>query len=314
MSERWLLSGARGFLGSHAQRVVESRGVEVVPLDRPPPGQPGGVVADLAQREPDLGGRSFDVIVHLASLVHHSATGAEFERAIVGGTRNLLTAVERSGRMPRAVIYASSIAVYGPVRGHLLPETTPLRATSPYGGSKRRAEGIVEEWARRRGVAAAILRLPALVGSGMVGSLATLVAALERRTYVGLGSGSARRSVVLAADVAAALPRLSRVSGVFHLTDRAHPSFREIETAVRAHWGRRPPPRIPLPLAGLVARGADLARRAGLATRFSSETLARATTTLTFDDSRAVDRLDWSPRPVLENLESWLGRRGDDGR
>lgn len=304
MSERWLLTGARGFLGRHAHATLVERGVEVVPLDHRPPAQPGGLVADLATEIPRLGSPA-DVVVHCASLVHHQASDEAFERTIVGGTRNLLAAIDRLGTAPWAFVYASSVAVYGPVRGELLSETTPATATSPYGRSKRVAEEIVSEWSQRRGVKATVLRLPALVGPGMVGSLATLVAALRRQTYVGIGPGSARRSLVLAEDVAAALPALSRQEGVFHLTDRIHPSFRQIELAVRSRLGRRPPPRIPLAAARLIARVGDLIGRAGLETRFSSGTLDRATTSLTFDDSRAVERFGWAPRAVLEEIGGW---------
>lgn len=308
MSERWLLTGARGFLGGHAHAALVERGVEVIPLDHHPPAQPGGLIADLATAVPDLGPRPPDVVVHLASLVHHQASGEAFERTIVGGTRNLLAAIDRFERAPRAFVYASSVAVYGPVRGEALAETTPATATSPYGRSKREAEEIVAEWSAHRGTRSTLLRLPALVGAGMVGSLAELVAALRRRTYVAIGPGSARRSLVLAEDVAAALPELSRQQGVFHLTDRRHPTFREIEVAVRAHLGRRPPLRIPLLVARLIARAADLARRAGFEARFSSEALRRATTSLTFDDARAATCFGWSPRPVLDEVDRWMPR------
>jgi nucleoside-diphosphate-sugar epimerase len=305
IAERWLVTGARGFLGRRACAALRARGHRVVPLDHHPPAQEGGLVADLATGPPDLGD-PVDVVVHLASLVHHRAEARAFERAIVDGTANLLEAVDRLGRLPRAVLYASTVAVYGPIGGELLPETTAAIATSPYGGSKRRAETILAEWAAARGVRTVALRLPALVGAGMAGSLSQLVRALARRRYVGIGPGTTRRSLVLATDVAAALPRLAAADGVLHLTDRAHPSFLELERAICRRLGRRAPPRIPIAAARLLGRVGDLVAAAGGGAPFTSEVLERTITTLTFDDRTAVERIGWSPTPVLERIDDWM--------
>ena len=59
-----------------------------------------------------------------------------------------------------------------------------------------------------------------------------MIAGLRRGRYAGIGDGSTRRSMVLATDVAAALPELAALAGVFHLTDRQHPSFSELEAAI----------------------------------------------------------------------------------
>ena len=109
-----------------------------------------------------------------------------------------------------------------------------------------------------------------------------------------------------AEDVAAALPDLAGASGTFHLTDRAHPSFLDLETAIRARLGRRPPPRLPLPMARLLARVGDLAERAGVEGAFSTPVLERTLDTLTFDDSLAVERFGWAPTPVVERVAEWV--------
>ena len=305
MRERWLVTGARGFLGRRVCGSLRDRGFEVVPLDHHPPPQENGLVADLATQVPKLD-EAPDVVVHLASLVHHQASGALFEQTITLGTQNLLASLDRFETGPRAFIYASSVAVYGLTSGELLPESTPPTAASPYGGSKRRAEELIADWAKPRAVAATMLRLPGLVGAGMVGSLPRLIRALERRRYVGIGPGTARRSLVLASDVAEALPSLAGCEGVFHLTDRVHPSFLDFEAAICERLGRRLPVRIPLAAARIIGRLGDLAQAAGLTAPFSSEILERTTSTLTFDDSAAVAQLGWAPRPVLEQIDRWI--------
>ncbi len=306
MGERWLVTGARGFLGRHACDALRDRGYVVVPLDRSPPEQPGGLVADLGTGVPDLGEEPFDVVVHLASLVHHDASGADFERAILDGTGHLLEGLDRLSAPPKSVIYASTVAVYGLEEGENVPESTPTEAESAYGGSKWKAERAIADWATARGVKASMLRLPGIVGAGMAGSLAALVGALRSRSYVGVGPGTARRSLVMAGDVAAALPRLAELEGPLHLTDRHHPSFLELEAAICRELGRRAPHRIPSFAARGVALAGDLAERLGANPRFTSDTYRRTLSTLTFDDSRAVRLIGWSPTPVLEAIDVWM--------
>ena len=306
MSERWLVTGARGFLGRHACDALRGVGCEVVPLDRTPPAQPDGLVADLTEGPPDLASKAPDVVVHLASLVFHAAPGDAFERAIVGGTRNLLAGLDARPTPPRSFIYASTVAIYGALEGELLAESTEAAATSPYGASKWKAERLVSQWAEERGVRAAMLRLPGIVGRGMVGTMTTLIDALARRRYVGIGPGTARRSLVLADEVAAALPALSEVDGPLHLTDRAHPSFVELEAAICRRLGRRRPWRIPGLAARAVGLVGDAVQALGMSPRFTTDTYKRTTSTLTFDDTRAVRRIGWSPTPVVEAIDTWM--------
>lgn len=338
--ETWLVTGAAGFLGRHVlTALAESPAIDrVVTLDRRRPAVEGGLVADLAEEPPDLGklfglgsafgpgpglgaGRTIDVVVHLAGLAHrdglahraHRAGDAVLHRrSHVHGMQNLLTALDELGERPRAVLFASSVAVYGRDSGGLLTEETPLAPTTDYGAAKADAESLLTGWAARRNVTASVLRLPLLVGREAPGNLGRMIRALERHRYVGVGPGSARRSMVLAEDVARLLPRASRQAGTFHLTDRRHPSFRELEQVVCRVLGRALPPRMPLSLARPLARLGDLAGRVSepLLDRpapFTGETLRRMTSTLTFNDDRAVRRLGWSPRPVLEEAERWVG-------
>lgn len=335
--ETWLVTGARGFLGRHVLRALAERpDIErVLTLDRRRPATTGGLVADLGAGPPDLGplltddhseeaggdagdtetdsaAPAIDVVVHLAGLAHRLASAAEYRRSHLRGTQNLLTALDRLGPPPRAVVFASSVAVYGRREGGLLPEETPIAPVSNYGAAKADAEAVLTTWAERRRVEAAVLRLPLLVGRQAPGNLGRMLRALERHRYVSVGPGSARRSMVLAEDVAALLPRASRHGGTYHLTDRHHPSFRELEEALCRALGRDLPPRIPLRTARLAARLGDFATRlseplTGRRAPFDSAVYERMTSTLTFDDDKAVRRLGWAPRAVLEETERWIG-------
>lgn len=60
------------------------------------------------------------------------------------GIVNLLKGIENSG-LPQALVFISSVAVYGKEKGNLINENEPLAAKEPYGLSKIAAEKLVGE-------------------------------------------------------------------------------------------------------------------------------------------------------------------------
>jgi nucleoside-diphosphate-sugar epimerase len=114
--------------------------------------------------------------------------------------------------------------------------------------------------------------------------------------------------MVRVSDVAAALPAVAKAGGIFHLTDGHHPSFAELEASLAAALGRRPPRRLPMPLARAAAVVGDavesLTRRP---LPFDRRVLARMTSTLTFSDAKARQAVGWAPTPVLDSVRELLG-------
>jgi nucleoside-diphosphate-sugar epimerase len=190
----------------------------------------------------------------------------------------------------------------------MLDEDTPRQAADAYGASKREAEDLVLNWAARRGAKAAILRLPLVAGPGAPGNLAAMVRAIRAGRYMGIGRGEARRSMVRAEDVADIAPAAARTGGAYHLTDGCHPSFREIESAISAALGQRPPRRLPAPAARVAAAAGDaLGVLLPRAWPLNSRVLRKMTSTLTFSDARARTLLGWNPTPVLERIAEVVG-------
>ncbi len=309
--EKCLVTGGTGFLGRYVTRSLIARGYDVTVLSRHP-GEGPHIVGDLGTNDLNLGDRSFSTVYHLAALAHRvprdDAERAMFFRVNARGTENLLHALERLPRFPSAIVLASSVAVYGRDEGMLLDESTPCDATSPYGLSKRQAEDAVLQWCDKHGVRSGIVRLPVIVGARPPGNMGAWARAISRRRYLGVGCGSARRSMVLASDVAAVLHNIAAVGGVFHLTDGHHPALVELEQAFYAVLHRRPPPRLPLCLAKPAARVGDvlqtvLKREAP----FNSRKLKTMTSTLTFSDQRARQLLPWNPARVVDHLAELNG-------
>lgn len=301
------MTGGSGFLGRYFVAALQQRGYDVTVLGRRAAGTVAHIPADLEQpgNLPLTG--AFQEVYHAAGLAHITPrTRRESDRFYAvnrDGTRRLLDALDRALRLPEALVLISTVAVYGMEEGDLLDEDTPRTASDPYGASKREAEDLAADWAASRGVRLAVLRLPLVAGKDAVGNLGAMIRAMRQGWYFGVAPGLARRSVVMASDVAALLPQAARSGGVFHLTDGYHPSFAELEREIAAALGRRTPPRLPHWLARLAAAAGDAGQR--LLNRplpLNTRALRRMTATLTFSDHRARTRLSWKPSAVLEQV------------
>jgi nucleoside-diphosphate-sugar epimerase len=313
------VTGGSGFLGRHVVLRLEEQGHTVTILGRSPVPGHATVLVDLSRGGIDLRGESFRHVYHVAGLAHVEPRTEEqrrrFTEVNIDGTRTLLAGLEQSPELPEDFLLVSSVAVYGVEEGTLLGETTERRALDPYGLSKRQAEDRGLERGVRRGVRTAVVRLPLVTGPGAPGNLGRMVTALASGRYLGVGTGAARRSMVRVSDVAAALPAVAKAGGIFHLTDGCHPSFAELEASLATALGRRPPRRLPMP----IARAAAVAGEAveSLTRRplpFDRRVLARMTSTLTFSDAKARQAVGWTPTPVLgsvrELLDSSTGASG----
>ena len=104
-----------------------------------------------------------DVIIHAAAIAHDSAgSPADIVATNVLGTWHVLLAAEQHG--VSRVVYFSSAQVFGFAEGEGTPmyrpvdDNHPLRASRPYGMSKRLAEDMCAAWTDRTGITTIVLR------------------------------------------------------------------------------------------------------------------------------------------------------------
>ncbi len=288
--KRVLLTGSSGFLGKYIRDEFNSEDLEI--LNRI---STGDYNFDLSQNVPEFSNR-FDLVIHNAGLAH-TAIGNFFE-VNVQGTRNLLKGLSKSP--PNHFVFISSVSVYGRNEGEYLSETCPVLATDQYGMSKIQAEAEIIEWCLYHQVGCTILRLPLVVGFNPPGNLAAMIKAIKKGFYVNIAGGQAKKSMVLAEDVAKFILPASHVGGIFHLTDGMHPTFDQLSHVIARQVNRKGIFSIPLILAKLLARLGDLL---GTNAPFNTAKLVKITSNLTFDDSLAREKFGWSPRSVLENFK-----------
>lgn len=292
-----LLSGATGFFGNTIKE--ESKGNEVFTIGR----RNSDFLSDLT-KDVQSYKETFDLVVHAAGKAH-SVPKNDFEElnffdVNVKGTLNFLRGLETCPNVPQRFLYISSVSVYGLIEGNLICEKSPLNASDAYGLSKIRAEEIVQDWCQKHGVVCTILRLPMLAGTNPPGNLKAMINGIFKGYYFNIGKGDARKSMVLAEDVAAIIPVVSKIGGIFNLTDSYHPSFYELAFLIANQLKRSPPLSIPLWLGAILARLGD---SLGNDFPINTKKLQKITSDLTFDDRKAVSAFNWNPTPVLEGLK-----------
>src|SRR5688500_5151688 len=131
-----LVTGGRGFLGREIVNAIIEKGWTTLTLGQ---SIENHNQCDLSREIPILN-RSVNVVIHSAGRAHSvPKTGEErkaFEEINVKGTQNLLAGLQRMATLPEAVVFISSVSVYGLSTGNNISENEPLRATDPYGLSK----------------------------------------------------------------------------------------------------------------------------------------------------------------------------------
>ncbi|WP_020531586.1 NAD-dependent epimerase/dehydratase family protein [Flexithrix dorotheae] len=295
-----LLSGSSGFLGQYLLQKLQPNCTTIGRSSS------NAIFCDLSTEIPVLN-QQFDLVVHNAGKAHvvpkTQAEREDFFKVNVAGTKHLLKSLEQSPGLPGSFIFISTVAVYGREVGENIAENTSLMAQDPYGRSKIEAEEMIREWGRVHGVKTGILRLPLIVGNNPPGNLGAMIKAIQKGYYFNIGQGQARRSMVLAEDVAEIIPKLVQTGGTFNLTDGCHPSYSEISQ----HIGKmlHKPVRnlsnsIALTLAGI---GSGIQVMTQKSFPFNKRAYSKMTSSLTFSDEKAKEVLGWQPRSVLAHLD-----------
>jgi nucleoside-diphosphate-sugar epimerase len=292
-----LLTGSNGFLGKRisSQLIVD---FNLFTLSR----TNSNINCDLSVFQPIL--PIVDIVIHSAGMAHilpqSNSDDNAFFKVNVYGTANLLRALEISVVKPKNFIFISSVAVYGLNNGENIKEDCLLLANDSYGKSKIEAEKLVFEWCTKHNVICTILRLPLVVGMNPPGNLGAMINGIKRGYYFNIAGGNAKKSMVLASDIAKFILKAAEVGGTYNLTDGTHPTFNELSKCITRNLGKSFVPNMPLFIANVLAKIGDLF---GNAFPINSNKLSKIISTLTFDDSKARRAFGWNPTPVLEGFK-----------
>ena len=289
-----LVTGSGGFLGSVFKDQLEEQGKIVFTLSR----SAGQYQYDLSRQIPRFE-ESFDLVIHAAGKAHaipiNKQEEKEFYDVNLDGTKNLIAGLEKS-RLPKSLIFISTVSVYGEESGVNISEDHILNGISPYADSKKKAERFLIEWGKSKGVSVGILRLPLVVGPNPPGNLGAMIKGIGTGKYLGISGNESRKSMVTAKDIVTILEPLAVKGGIYNLTDGLHPKISQLEEVIVKVSGRRLK-RISGSFAKMLGWMGDII---GPKFPVNSSTINKLTSILTFSDKKARLNLGWNPTSVLE--------------
>lgn len=286
------ITGASGFIGKVICSYLNSHNNSVHPIS-----------LRSSEWEKDVNNSSSSVFIHLSGKAHSvpktKSEVDEFYEVNYKKTIKLCDAIEKLKSKPKAFIFASSVAVYGLDSGTDINEDYPLNGNTPYSESKILAEQYLKKWALKNNIVLSILRLPLVAGAYPPGNLGAMIQGVESGKYLSIGEANARKSIVWAEDIAKIIPKLVETGGVYNLTDGYHPSFGELENAISKALNKSNPIKISYFIAKAIAKVGDLL---GPKAPINTKKLSKITSTLTFDDTKASEKLGWNPTKVLDKI------------
>jgi nucleoside-diphosphate-sugar epimerase len=180
--------------------------------------------------------------------LHHAI--AEAEAALISipqdehGDPVLRTFANEFARARRlsALVYLSTVGVYGDHRGEWVDEDTPADPVAPRARNRRAAEQAWQDFGKSRGIAVAVLRLAGIYGPG-------------RNAFTRLARGDARRIVrpgqvftrIHVDDIAQAIDAAlaQHALGIFNVADDEPAPPGDPLTFAASLLGVPPPPEIP---------------------------------------------------------------------
>lgn len=293
-----LFTGGTGFLGKNIMPLLQ-KDYEVTTCGITPEDM---IHANLAVSAPELP-QQYDIVLHAAGKAHVVPKTEEEKKLFFDinyqGTVNLCKALERVG-VPKALVFISTVAVYGCDYGEMITEEHPLNGETPYAKSKIMAEEYLGKWCSEHGVVLGILRPSLLAGKNAPGNLGAMVNGVRKGFYMNIAGGKVTKSVLMAEDIARLLPLVAEKGGTYNVCDTRQPSFGELSVSVARQLGKRKPISIPYWIAWCMAMAGNLL---GSKAPINSYKLEKMTQSLTFSNEKARKELGWEPLDVLENYQ-----------
>lgn len=295
--KKFLISGASGFLGKYIVRELDEGLFDSIGR-----GPTNTIKFDLAQTElPLTFENKYEYLIIASGYAHvlqDNARQLQLHDTInFRGTQKIVESAYHS--CLKGVVYISTVAVYGEKMTFPFKESDELLGESPYAKSKIAAERYLMEWSVKTKVPVLVFRIPLVAGQDPPGNLGAMIEAIRKKRYFSVGKGRAKRSMVLAEDLAKFIIEMCGRHGIYNLSDGHHPSYREMEKCIAQQLNTHLPNELPFLLARFLARIGDVLPILPI----NTARLKKLTQNLIIDDTKARTELGWEPREVVKNLK-----------
>jgi dihydroflavonol-4-reductase len=322
-----LVTGATGFVGAAVARALLAAGLSVRVLARPksPRRNLEGLDVEIVEGALEYAPSLAEAVRGCRYLFHVAADyrlwvpePADMFRANVDGTRALMEAALAAG--VERIVYTSSVATLGIVKGGVADEETPSREDEmigPYKRSKFVAEKVVDGLVAERGLPAVIVNPSTPIGPGDVrptptGRVLIEAAAGRMPGYVDTGLNLAHVDDVAAGHLLAA--ERGEI-GRRYVLGGENMGLAEILAEVARVVGRKPPRwRIPsgmvLSAAVFAELGARVTRREPFVTLDGARMSRKK---MYFSSARAMRELGYEARPAqlaIADAVTWFRANG----
>ena len=295
--EKLIFSGGTGFLGKNAKPILDEK-YQVTTIGIT---ENDDIKANFVKEILKLPER-YDIVLHAAGKAHMTPSKLEEIQAFYDinhkGTINLCKALEKVG-VPKSFIFISTSAVYGIDNGNYVTEDYPLKGESPYAKSKIMAEEYLTEWCKDNNVILSILRPSLIAGHNAPGNLGAMVKGIKTGAYLSIDHGKARKSLLMAQDIAHLIPLLEEKGGIYNVCDNDHPSFGQLEDIIATQLGKRKPISIPYWMAKGLALIGDVIKPFPI----NSSRLSKIVVSDTLSSEKAQRELGWKPMSTLWNYK-----------
>lgn len=247
---QYLVTGGRGFIGSHLAEGIVCQGDSAVVLtsQKTRSVQDDGMqwvcgdVTDTSSLRKIFSEYSIDGVFHQAALGNASISNSQpqrFNDVNITGTLNLLTAANEAG--VRNFVFPSSALVYGRVNQEVVSEDRALNPLTPYAVSKITGEYYCKMFTELYGMNISILRYFNVYGKGQDGTSEFAAAIpkfihliLNRMSPVIYGDGKQERDFVYVKDIVSAnlLAMKTGKSGIYNIGSGSSVSLNSVAETI----------------------------------------------------------------------------------
>jgi NAD dependent epimerase/dehydratase len=298
-----VVTGAGGFIGSHLVEAVVAAGAETTAIVRY---NSGSLIGNLAFMDAKLRKsarvvsgniedsdfvyqtiKGHDIVLHLAALIaipYSYEAPRSYVRTNIEGTLNVLEAARRYD--VARVVHTSTSEVYGTAITRPIDENHPLQGQSPYSASKIAADKLAESYYRSFGTPVTTLRPFNTFGPRQSARafIPTIISQALEREEIRLGSLTPERDMTFVSDTVAGFMAAATTPRIEGVTINLGTG----KTYSVGWFAKR--------ILDLMAVEKPIVHEEQRLRPALSEVM-----TLVSDNSRARDKMDWSPKISLDD-------------